>query len=64
MRYDTKFQPKWKGPYQVVATLDKRAYWLFLDRKEFKSTINSNLLKLCHNKIGYKLIIIVEYKNL
>ncbi len=39
-------------------------YWLFLDRKELKNTINDNLLKLCHDRIGYELIIIMKYKNL
>ncbi len=47
-----------------MTALDKKAYRLSLDRKELKSTVNSNLLKLCHDRTDYKLIIIVEYKNL
>jgi len=42
-----------------MITLDKGAYWLFLNKKELKSIVNSNLLKSCHNKIRYKLFIII-----
>src|SRR6266542_1620548 len=45
MRHDTKFQPKWKGPYQISAVLNKGAYRLTLDGKELRSTVNGNLLK-------------------
>ncbi len=48
----------------MVAALDRKAYQLSLDRKELKSTVNGNLLKPCHDRIGYELIIIVKYKNL
>jgi len=34
-----------------VVALDKGAYWLFLDEKELKNTVNGNLLKLCYNRI-------------
>ncbi len=50
MRYDTKFQPKWKGPYQISAVLDKGAYRLTLDEKELRSTVNRNLLKSYHDR--------------
>ena len=33
MRHDTKFQPKWKEPYQIVAVLNKGAYRLFINGK-------------------------------
>ncbi len=59
MRYDTKFQPKWKDPYQISAVLDKGAYRLTLDGKELRSTVNGNLLKLYHNRSTWELIIIV-----
>src|SRR6266540_1123528 len=45
MRHDIKFQPKWKGSYQISAVLDKVAYRLTLDGKELRSTANGNLLK-------------------
>ncbi len=47
-----------------MAALDRGAYRLFLNKKKLKSTVNSNLLKLCHDRIDYELIIIVKYKNL
>ncbi len=59
MWHDTKFQPKWKGSYQISAVLDKDAYRLTLDRKELKSTVNSNLLKPYHDRSTWELIIIV-----
>ncbi len=59
MRYDTKFQPKWKGPYQISAVLDKRAYRLTLDGKELRSTVNGNLLKSYHDRSTWELIVIV-----
>ena len=40
-----------------MITFDKEAYQLSLDEKELKSIINSNLLKLCHDKIEYEKII-------
>jgi len=46
-----------------VAALDKEAYQLSLNKKELKSTVNSNLLKLCYDRIDYELTIIVEHKN-
>ena len=45
MRHDTKFQPKWKGPYQIIKRLDKGVYKLALNGKELRSTVNGNLLK-------------------
>ena len=59
MRYDKKFQPKWKGPYQISAVLDKGVYRLTLDGKELRSTVNENLLKLYHNRSTWKPIVIV-----
>ncbi len=59
MWHDTKFQPKWKGPYQISAVFDKRAYRLILDEKELRSTVNGNLLKPYHDKSIWELIIIV-----
>ncbi len=59
MRHDTKFQPKWKGPYQISAVLDKGAYRLTLDGKELKLTVNGNLLKLYHNRSIWELIVIM-----
>ncbi len=50
MRHDTKFQPKWKEPYQITAVLNKGAYRLSIDGKELKATINGNLLKLYHDR--------------
>ncbi len=50
MRYDTKFQPKQKGLYQISAVLDKGAYRLTINGKELRSTVNGNLLKLYHNR--------------
>src|SRR6185295_5428647 len=32
-RHDTKLEPKWKGPYQIVLALDKGAYKISLDGK-------------------------------
>ncbi len=57
--YDTKFQPKWKGSYQISAVLDKGTYRLTLDGKELRSIVNENLLKLYHNRSIWKLIVIV-----
>src|SRR6266540_3160370 len=59
MRHDTKFQPKWKGPYQISAILDKRTYRLTLDGKKLRSTVNRNLLKLYHDRSTWELIIII-----
>ncbi len=50
MRHNTKFQPKWKEPYQITAVLNKGAYRLSIDGKELKATINGNLLKLYHDR--------------
>ncbi len=47
-----------------MVVLDKGAYQLSLDGKKIKITVNSNLLKLCYNRLDYKLIIIVKHKNL
>ncbi len=60
MRHDTKFQPKWKGPYQIVAVLDKGAYRLSIDGKQLNATINGNLLKLYHDRSTWELIVIVK----
>src|SRR6266540_7002938 len=59
MRHDTKFQPKWKGSYQISAVLGKRTYRLTLDEKELRSTVNGNLLKSYHDRSTWELIIIV-----
>ncbi len=59
MRHDTKFQPKWKGSYQISAILDKGAYRLSLNEKELRSTVNGNLLKSYHDRSMWELIIIV-----
>ncbi len=59
MRHDTKFQLKWKGPYQISAVLDKEAYRLTLDGKELRSTVNGNLLKLYHDRSTWELIVII-----
>ena len=59
MRHDTKFQPKWKEPYQISAVLDKGAYRLTLDGKELKLTVNGNLLKPYHDRSTWEPIIIV-----
>ena len=50
IRHDTKFQPKWKDPYQISAVLDKDIYRLTINGKKLRSTINDNLLKLYHDK--------------
>ena len=60
MRHDTKFQPKWKGPYQIVVVLDKGAYRLFIDGKQLNATINGNLLKLYYDRSTWELIVLVE----
>ncbi len=59
MWHNTKFQPKWKGPYQISAVLDRGAYRLTLDGKELRSTVNGNLLKPYHDRSIWELIIIV-----
>ena len=59
MKYNIKFQPKWKGPYQISAVFDKDAYRLTINGKELRSTANGNLLKLYHNRSTWELIIIV-----
>ena len=59
MRHDTKFQPKWKGPYQISAVLDKGAYRLTIDGKELKSIVNGNLLKPYYDRNTWELIVIV-----
>ncbi len=59
MQHDTKFQLKWKGPYQISAVLDKGAYRLTLDGKELRSTVNGNLLKPYHDRSTWELIIIM-----
>src|SRR6266540_6543984 len=60
MRHDTKFQPKWKGPYQIVAVLDKGTYRLSIDEKRLNATINGNLLKLYNDRSTWEPIVIVE----
>jgi len=50
MRYNTKFQLKWKGPYQISAILNKDMYRLILDRKKLRSIVNGNLLKSYHDR--------------
>ena len=59
MRHDIKFQLKWKGPYQIIAVLDKEAYRLSLDGKELKLIVNRKLLKLYHDRSTWESIIIV-----
>ncbi len=59
MQHNTKFQSKWKGPYQIFAVLDKGAYRLTLDGKELRSTVNGNLLKPYHDRSTWEPIIIV-----
>ena len=59
MQHDTKFQLKWKGPYQISAVLDKGVYRLTLDEKELRLIVNRNLLKLYHDRSTWELIIIV-----
>src|SRR6266536_4872416 len=59
IQHDTKFQPKWKGSYQISAVLDKGAYRLTLDEKELRSIVNRNLLKPYHDRSTWELIVIV-----
>ncbi len=59
MQHDTKFQPKWKDPYQIFAVLDKGIYKLTLDEKKLRSTVNGNLLKPYYDRSTWKLIIIM-----
>ncbi len=59
IRHNTKFQPKWKGPYQISAVLDKGVYRLTLDRKELRSTVNGNLLKPYYDRSIWESIIVV-----
>ena len=50
MRHDAKLSQKWKGPYQIVAVLDKGAYKVAIDGKKLKTTVNENLLKLYYDR--------------
>jgi hypothetical protein len=59
MRHDTKLEPKWKGPYQVVAVLDKGAYKLSCDGKELKTTANGNLLKKYHGRSNWEPVVLL-----
>ena len=59
MRHDTKLEPKWKGPYQVVAVLGKGAYKLSCDEKELKTTANGNLLKKYHGRSNWEPIVLL-----
>ena len=59
LRHDTKLEPKWKGPYQVVAALDKGAYKLMCDGVELKTTVNGNLLKRYHGRSSWQPVVVV-----
>ena len=59
MRHDTKLEDKWKGPYLIIAVLDKGAYKLALDGKELRSTVNGNLLKRYHGRQSWEPIVMV-----
>ena len=59
LHHDTKLEPKWKGPYQVVAALDKGAYKLMCDGVEMKTTVNGNLLKRYHRRSSWEPLVVV-----
>jgi len=59
MRHDTKLEDKWKGPYQVVAVLDKGAYKLALDGVPIKTTVNENLLKKYYHRKDWQPLVVV-----
>ena len=58
--HDTKLEPKWKGPYQIIQVLDKEAYKIILDGKELPKTVNGNLLKKYYKQPHYKPVIIIK----
>src|ERR1043165_1739079 len=64
MRYDTKLENKWKGPYTVTQVLDKGAYKISIDGRELPKTVNSNLLKKYHNREHYEPIVIIGEKSI
>ena len=51
---------KWKGPYQIIKVLDKRAYKISIDGRELSKTVNENLLKRYHERSHYEPVIIIE----
>ena len=48
--HDTKLEPKWKGPYQIISVLPRGAYRLAIDGKQIGNTVNGNYLKPYHSR--------------
>ncbi len=59
MRHDTKLQPKWRGPYQIVEVLPRGAYKLAIDGVQLGTTANGNWLKPYHGRSDWKPMIII-----
>jgi transposase InsO family protein len=60
MRHDTKLEPKWKGPYQIIQVLPRGAYRLAIDGKQVGTTVNGNYLKPYHSRSNWTPMIVVE----
>jgi len=60
MRHDTKLEPKWKGPYEVVAVLNKGAYKLSIDGKQLNTTVNGNLLKPYYGRSHWEPVVVIN----
>ena len=59
-RHDTKLEPKWKGPYQIVSALDKGAYKISLDGKILPTTVNGNYLKPYFSRQGWEPMVVIQ----
>ena len=59
MRHDTKLEPKWKGPYQIVEVLPRGAYKLALDGVQLGTTANGNWLKSYHRRSDWRPMIVI-----
>ena len=59
MRHDTKLQPKWRGPYQIVEVLPRGAYKLAIDGVQLSTTANGNWLKPYYGRSEWKPMIII-----
>jgi transposase InsO family protein len=64
MRHDTKLEPKWKGPYQIIEVLPRGAYRIAIDGKQVGNTVNGNYLKRYYSRSGWTPQIIVEPSQL
>src|SRR5687767_3298835 len=59
MRHDTKLQPKWRGPYQIIEVLPQGAYKLSIDGVQLGTTVNGNWLKPYYGRSNWKPMIII-----